>query len=601
MSKTIALMFALMSICLLISCSSSGGNAESDAITPGSADLLTGQSVQFQTNISTKKGTLTWSVNGTVNGNATVGTIDSTGNYIAPATQPSGAVTVTVSNSARPSEVLSATVTVVAPGQVAGTIHPQVALYTIAPPVAATVAVQFGIDTTYGLTTWMQPAAGNGASLAILVAGMKPKTLYHMRAVLQMPDGSQLNDNDHTFTTGMIPGGTAPVIAVTNPNGMVPQSGVEMLDLVNAPTPIVVTDIEGNILWWYRPPGSASDIVQPVKLLSNGHFIVQFSPSSEYPLTGGALPPGTVDEISEIDLTGTVIRQITIDTLNSRLAAAGMNYTAGVFHHDVTVLPNGHWIVLVSAIKDFTNLPGFPGTTGVLGDALIDLDTNLNPVWLWNTFDHLDVNRHPFSLPDWTHSNAILYSPDDGNLLLSSRHQSWIMKIDYADGKGAGDIIWRLGEGGDFTLQGGIDPTDWFYAQHGPSFTTQNTTGKFGLAVFDNGNSRVFPNGETCAQAGESLCPYSTAQLLNIDENAKTATLAFHDVLTEYSYFGGDARQLLNGDVEFDLCNVPGGSVSASVFQVTPTSPAQTVWNMTINKNAYRAFRMGSLYPGVQW
>ena len=120
--------------------------------------------------------------------------------------------------------MLSATVTVVAPGQVAGTTHPQIALYTIAPPVSAMVAVQFGTDTTYGLTTWTQPAAGNGASLGVFVAGMKPNTLYHMRGVLQMPDGSQLNDNDLTFTTGSIPATAAPVIAVTNPNGMVPQS-----------------------------------------------------------------------------------------------------------------------------------------------------------------------------------------------------------------------------------------------------------------------------------------------------------------------------------------------------------------------------------------
>jgi arylsulfate sulfotransferase len=308
-----------------------------------------------------------------------------------------------------------------------------------------------------------------------------------------------------------------------------------------------------------------------------------------------------VDEISEIDLTGALIRQITIDTLNSRLATAGLNYTAGVFHHDVTVLPNGHWIVLVSATKEFTNLAGLPGTTNVLGDALIDLDTNLNPVWLWNTFDHLDVNRHPFSFPDWTHSNAILYSPTDGNLLLSMRHQNWIIKIDYADGKGAGDIIWHLGEGGDFTLQGGVDPTDWFYAQHGPSFTTQTTAGKFGLTVFDNGDDRIFPNNESCVQAGDSTCPYSTAMILNIDEDAKTATFAFHDVLSTYSFFGGDAQQLINADVEFDMCNFPGTAVSASVFEVTSTSPAQTVWNMTINTNAYRAFRMGSLYPGIQW
>jgi hypothetical protein len=600
MAKAMVVVFAVMSMWFVAGCSSSGGNSESGTVSPASADLLTGQSVQFQTTISAKGGNLIWSVNGTANGNASVGTIDGTGLYAAPATQPSAPVTVTVSNSTRPSRVASASVTVIAPGQVTSTVHPLVALYTIAPSVNATVAIQFGTDTSYGLTTWTQPAAGNAAPLGMLVAGMRANTLYHMRAVLHMPDGSQLNDNDHTFTTGALPAAQSNLtITVTNPNGMVPQSGVEMLDMINVALQVEATDMQGNIVWWYIPKGSGDEIVQPIKLMPNGHMIVVFSPSSATPLTGPTPPPGTFDVVREIDLTGTTIREISIDDLNTRLAAAGMNYTAGVFHHDVAVLPNGHWIVLVNSVKNFTDLTGFPGTTTVLGDALIDLDTNLKPVWLWNEFDHLDVNRHPMNFPDWTHSNAVLYSPTDGNLLVSIRHQNWIVKIDYADGKGAGDILWHLGEGGDFTLQGGVDPTDWFYAEHGPSFVTQTTAGKFGLTVFDNGNDRTFPNNENCVQAGEPTCPYSSAMVLNIDETAKTATFAFHDAPSIFSVFGGNAEQLANGNIEFDLCSVPVSS--ARVMEVTPTSPSQTVWQLDVNKNAYRAFRMGSLYPGVQW
>ena len=111
------------------------------------------------------------------------------------------------------------------------------------------------------------------------------------------------------------------------------------------------------------------------------------------------------------------------------------------------------------------------GTT-VTGDVIIDLDQNHKPVWLWNEFDHLDVNRQPMGFPDWTHTNAVIYSADDGNLIISIRHQNWLVKIDYANGTGAGDILWKLGYQGDFTLVGGTDPTDWFYAQHGPSFAT---------------------------------------------------------------------------------------------------------------------------------
>ena len=67
------------------------------------------------------------------------------------------------------------------------------------------------------------------------------------------------------------------------------------------------------------------------------------------------------------------------------------------------------------------------------------------PVWAWNEFNHLDINRRPYSYPDWTHTNAVLYSKDDGNLIISIRHQNWLVKIDYNNGAGAGDILWKLG------------------------------------------------------------------------------------------------------------------------------------------------------------
>ena len=607
-STRLTVIFATLVAFILVGCAGSSGVTPRTAkVSPASADLLTGQPVQFTTNISTVPADLVWSVNGMPGGNSTVGTIDTNGDYAAPAMQPAMPVTVTATSSTRADLTASATVTVVASGQVTKTAQPQVALYTIAPPVAAAVSIQFGTDTTYGLTTWSQTAAGGAAPLGMFVAGMRADTVYHMRAVLQMPDGMQLQDIDHTFTTGSLPADVTPLITVSSPNGMTPQSGVEVYDLLSANTPVAVTDTAGNIIWWYRPAdGNPADSIQPVKLMPNGHFLLLWTPGSEVTLSGTPPTPNplTVDVAREIDLTGAVVRQIDINTLNSRLAAAGFNYTAARMHHDITVLPNGHWIVIVNSVRQFTNLPGFPGTINVLGDAIIDLDTNLNPVWMWDEFDHLDVNRHPYLFPDWTHTNAVLYSPTDGNLLVSIRHQNWIVKIDYANGKGAGDIIWHLGEGGDFTLQGGTDPTDWFYAQHGPSFTTQTTAGTFGLAVFDNGDDRMYPNGETCAQSGAVTCPsYSTAQVLNIDESAKTAAFIFHDILAKYSNFGGNAEVLANGHVEFDLCSDPTVAPAAStVYEVTPDSPPLTVLQITTpNLNGYRIYRLPSLYPGVQW
>jgi hypothetical protein len=149
---------------------------------------------------------------------------------------------------------------------------------------------------------------------------------------------------------------------------------------------------------------------------------------------------------------------------------------------------------------------------------------------------------------------------------------------------------------------GGTDPTDWFYAQHGPSFATTNTTGKFQLAVMDNGNVRVFPNGQTRTSLGEPLCPaYSTSEVYEIDETAKTATILSKYAPGEFPLWGGESQQLANGNLESDF-NARAPLGYSDIFETTPGSSAPLVWHLqTLAQNAYRGFRMPSLYPGVQW
>jgi hypothetical protein len=122
------------------------------------------------------------------------------------------------------------------------------------------------------------------------------------------------------------------------------------------------------------------------------------------------------------------------------------------------------------------------------------------------------------------------------------------------------------------------------------------------MAVFDNGDDRVFPSGVTCGATGEPACLYSTVPLLNLDETAKTATLTFHVTAPTYSFFGGNNAVLKNGDVEFCV-SAESATVSAGdVYEITQGGSAQTVWHMKITGQwAYRGQRLPSMYPGVQW
>jgi arylsulfate sulfotransferase len=542
------------------------------------------------------------------------GSIDSNGNYTGPGGASSFYVAVTATSKTDPTKSASATVNVVAPGMLTPTNNVQVAQYAVVPPSSANVSVQFGLDTSYGLTTWTQPNPTLGAAVNLYVAGMKQSTPYHMRGVIAFADGSSFNDADQTFTTGALPVNLSPVTTATTAPGMTPQSGVELLDMVvlvgglGKLTESVVTDLAGNALWAYQPTLPSEPGPNPIKLLPNGHFLIGFS----------GQPDGSNSVIQEVDLGSNVIWQMTTAQLNTALAAstcAECNVTVLGTHHDLLLLPNGHVIVIASLTKTLTD------GTNPTGDIVIDLGDMENvggnnpnhtpqPVWAWNEFNHLDTDRRPYMYPDWTHTNAIIYSKDDSNLIISIRHQNWLVKIDYNNGAGEGGILWHLGYQGDFTLlnaDGSTDTTntDWFFAQHGPSFVSTNTTGQFSLALFDNGDDRgvaVPVTGGTCGVAGQPAC-YSTVPLFNLDETAMTATLAFNPTSQNYSFFGGNAEVLKNGNVEYTESNttlLPGDN--GAIYEITQTPTPQIVWHMSVTgQDVYRGMRLPSLYPGVQW
>jgi arylsulfate sulfotransferase len=473
-------------------------------------------------------------------------------------------------------------------------------------PVQAAVTVVFGPTTNYGFKTWTKSTPSGGGKVSILVAGMEIGQTYHMQALVNYADGSTATDVDHSFNVQGYSPANLPVVVATTTPGQTPQPGIEMVNPLASPVQLAAFNLAGKLIWSYDDPTISKNDASWLapKLLENGDFIALVSPASSQVL---AAPPtsNTPDLIREFDLAGNTVKQITMTQLNASLAAAGYDLTLQLFSHDITVLPNGHWIVLANQVKDVV-LTGATTPTSVIGDAIIDLDTTMTPVWVWNEFDHLDVNRHPWNFPDWTHTNAVIYSPDDGNLLVSIRHQNWIVKVDYNNGAGSGDVLWHLGAGGDFKLINGTDPTDWSYAQHGISFTTPNSSGNFGLAVMDNGDDRVYPGQDpsmsaTCGVNGAAAC-YTTASVFQLDETAKTATLQFHQKLPAnlYSDFGGNALTLDNGDVEYDLCGIlPANS---QVYEVTPGENPQTVWSLSfVNNLSYRSYRLPSLYPGVQW
>jgi hypothetical protein len=227
---------------------------------------------------------------------------------------------------------------------------------------------------------------------------------------------------------------------------------------------------------------------------------------------------------------------------------------------------------------------------------LMVLDEDLQVVWTWDAFDHLDVTRGPIlgelctgspcpltGAVDWLHDNAVSWSPTDGNLLISVRLQDWVIKIDYARGTGDGHVIWRLGQDGDFSVSSS-DPNPWFSHQHYPHYLDDST-----LVLFDNGNTR---------RASDSTA-HSRGQVWKLDEDAMTASLVFNVDLGNYSAELGTAERMPNGNFVFDSGSQ--GAPPALFGQSIEVLPDGTkTYVQEVAARDYRSFRMSSLYRGVR-
>jgi hypothetical protein len=412
------------------------------------------------------------------------------------------------------------------------TSNPLVALYSVPSGPAGTVHAEFsiaGVNPSWRSTD--ERLSVPGKSTNFFVAGMLPSTTYQMRYVRS--DGT--TSSPLLFTTGAIPASLVfPSFTVIQSPGPGSNFAQDMLflqltgNLNNVPNPLA-TDLSGRVVWYYDVSQSGLNRTFPGQSLVAGGTVLLLGVDRYAPL------PGTLDVLRETDLAGDSVRETNIDAVNAQLTARGYNPVFS-FTHDVQRLPNGQTVVIGSTERTVT-INGIP--TDYVGMTIVVLDQDFQVVWAWDGFDHLDVNRGPIlgeilhpgdadqvaastpRLPavDWLHINAVSWSPADGNLVLSVRDQDWVIKIDYRNGEGDGHIIWRLGQGGDFTVNS-TDSNPWFSHQHNAHFIDDST-----LILFDNGDTRRAndPNAD------------SRGQVWRLDEQTMTATLVLNVDLGNYS------------------------------------------------------------------
>ena len=420
---------------------------------------------------------------------------------------------------------------------VTGTDHPLVALYTYLIPAGLEGQVAYTCMTcpveviARTFTTLLME--GTGSEVGVLLPALRPDSDYSVQH--DIFNGANLVGSGPILnhTTGPIP------VLVQQIAVLVPPLNPELNALLTVtpiasfnaapPIPQMIDEI-GTTVWYHTDFGNLS------RPTGNGW---------------AWLPGGTV-AFELIDYTGQVLRRITSSAIADQLESLGFS-SVGVIHHEIRPLPNDRYAVLMTIEKLVTGFQG-PGTVDVLGDMVVVLDDRMRVVWAWDALDHLDLSRPallgdlladgdigvPLLLApvanDWTHSNSIDYDPNDGNLLLSVRHQSWVVKIAYENGDGDGHVVWRLGKDGDFTLTDS-DPNLWFSYQHDANVLPDGR-----LALYDNGNERLVTD----------INATSRGQVYILDEVAMTAQLDINIDLEVRSGFLGSAALTPDGSMHFN-------------------------------------------------
>jgi len=489
------------------------------------------------------------------------------------------------------------------------TAHPLVTLLSAPPcPAGRQFRVEFRrVGDSFSSHTSAEPCRA-GRSSNVYVAGMRADFDYQMRP--ETTGGAIESGAWIAFHTGLLDG-VFPPVSIPTPRSGGARSTDQLLVssiVMEAPPPAghvpfhsQATDLDGNVVWTMSSYSPAF----LTRIVPGGRFLVL----AEAANSQNDMKRWQV--VREVDLLGNILRETNASRVAEQLASRGIRskcmkdgeQCVSGFHHEAIRLPNGHTLVAAGLERMFPDgAQGSKDPVDVLGDLVIDLDSDFQVAWVWNSFDHMDVTRK--SLGDekcklgpgsggcpsiflaatangWLHSNALYYIPGSGDFLISIPEQDWVVKIDYKDGKGTGKVLWRLGLDGDFKVKSD-DPYPWFSFQHDVGF---DPPGSNRLIVFDDGDRRKKKDPKA----------NNRGQVWELDEQAMTAKLVMNADLGVYSPAIGSAQSLSGGGFSFEsgFINLP--AVSSRATEVG--ADGKIVYaQQTDGAGTYRSFRVPDLY-----
>ncbi len=433
------------------------------------------------------------------------------------------------------------------------------------------------------------------------VLGFKPNRNYTVIVRVLGRGGKDLIEPVvFEVTTDPLPEGFPEINVTSTPELMEP--GVTLFE---AEGYLVAVNETGEVVWYHQIRFQTSRLDRDVRRMMNGNLLL-------------LLP---FSRIVELDMLG--------DYVNVWHAAGSFEGDEGsipvntlAFHHEVFEMQSGNFLVLSLEFRNFNNYPTnvsnplAPLEFGiVVGDVVVEFARDGTIVNEWSMLDLLDPFRLSYSsggglnrlfedvfgeereTRDWSHGNAVIHDPADDSIIVSLRNQDAVVKFS----RQTGELKWILGphenwdkeQFGEFLLTPLSDEEFFFqYHQHAPKITDEGT-----IIVYDNGNFRASPHDPTLPDEDN----FSRAVEYDINELTQEV-----DIVWEYGQFEdeiiftgfiGDADSLPEtGNVMITFGGIREDR-TARIIEVTRTTPAEKVFDLSLDTFTYRSERLPSLYP----
>jgi hypothetical protein len=342
--------------------------------------------------------------------------------------------------------------------------------------------IDFGLDTTYGMTAPVDLTLLTAASYRTLLLGMKPAKTYHFRIVATAGGTTYMSD-DQTVTTGAKISST-PITSFSVKNAAGVPKGFFITSFWNGTNNRVpfIFDSDGDVVWWYTAAsGESTDGISRARMSADSQSIWLVNES----------------------LSGNPLRRVTIDGLTTQ------TYSNTKASHDICAVTGDTMAYLDYGEADCNSIFEInnAGTTKEVFEA-----TNM-------TSTGTGMNN--------CHGNAVRYSKKEDEYTYSD----WQKEL--AVISRAGVLQWKLSQ----KVSGGVSA--WGSAQHGHQLLdnsiilfANNGAGsnksqaiEYGLdghlikKFTSNGSATNFGDVQRLAN-GNTIITYSTSSLLQmVDAN----------------------------------------------------------------------------------